>query len=351
MLLRIPVDLGTRSYEVLVGHDARHELAALVAQRAPRAQLAAVVTSASLRHQPWWAIETGLTARIIDVPDGEAAKSLSVLGAVVDEFAAMGLSRDDVVVAVGGGAVTDLAGFAAAVYLRGVAVIHVPTTVAGQVDAAIGGKTAIDIAAGKNLMGAFHQPVGVLCDLTVLDTLPTRDRVAGMAEVAKCWLLEGRGMDFLGDASFDELVTMAVRLKARVVSGDEREGGQRALLNYGHTLGHAVEAISLERDADPLRHGEAVATGLAFAARLARDLGRVGDDVVTRTDAVLRAFDLEPALTRRVGADEAIERMRADKKARHDLTFVLDGPQGIEVVRGVDPVAVRDSLVAFGASL
>lgn len=350
-MLTIPVALGERAYDVRLGPGARHDLADLIARRAPRAQSAAIITSASLRALPWWDITTGLNDIVIEVPDGEEAKSFAVLAAVSEQLAAHRLSRHDVVVAVGGGALTDLAGFAAAIYLRGIAVVHVATTVAGQVDAAIGGKTAIDIAAGKNLVGAFHQPLGVLCDLDTLATLPARDRVAGMAEVAKCWLLEGRSLDFLGDALTEELMTLAIRLKADVVAGDEREGGRRALLNFGHTLGHAVEAVSLARTVDPLRHGEAVAIGLSFAARLARDLGRVDETYVALTDAVVRGFGLDPRLPEGYHADELLTLMAGDKKAHHDLTFVLAGADGIEVVSGVDPVTVRNALVAFGASL
>ena len=350
-MLTIPVALGERAYDVRLGPGARHDLAELIARRAPRAQSAAIITSASLRAMPWWDVTTGLAEVVIEVPDGEDAKSFAVLASVTEQLAAQRLSRHDVIVAVGGGALTDLAGFAAAVYLRGVAVVHVSTTVAGQVDAAIGGKTAIDIAAGKNLVGAFHQPLGVLCDLDTLATLPDRDRTAGMAEVAKCWLLEGRDLDFLGDATTEELMTLAIRLKANIVAGDEREGGRRALLNYGHTLGHAVEAVSLARSDDPLRHGEAVAIGLAFAARLARELGRVDDTYVALTDAVVRGFGLDPRLPDGYEADELLALMAGDKKAHHDLTFVLAGPEGIEVVAGVDLAIVRDALVAFGASL
>ncbi len=183
-------------------------------------------------------------------------------------------------VAVGGGAVTDLVGFAAAVYLRGVGVVQIPTSLVGQVDAAIGGKTGINLRAGKNLVGSFHQPLGVLCDTSVLSSLPERERRSGLGEVAKCWILESRDVVSLHRASLTELIEVSAGLKVGIVSDDEREGGRRVLLNYGHTLAHALEKIALARNEDELRHGEAVAIGLAFAARLARALDRVDDDVV-----------------------------------------------------------------------
>jgi 5-deoxy-5-amino-3-dehydroquinate synthase len=257
------------------------------------------------------------------------------------------LSRDDVVVGVGGGAVTDLAGFAAASYLRGIPLVQVPTSLVAQVDAAIGGKTGINIPAGKNLVGAFHQPLGVLCDTSVLSTLPERERRNGLGEVAKCWLLEGRGASEVDATPLSELIELSVRLKATLVASDEREGDARVLLNYGHTLAHALEGAALAENPDGLRHGEAVAVGLAFAARLARSLGRVSDDVVDAHDAVLDAFGLEGRLNDHWDVDTLLDFMSHDKKARHDLSFVLDGSQGFELVRGVEPSVVRHTLELF----
>jgi 5-deoxy-5-amino-3-dehydroquinate synthase len=343
----VTVELDERSYDVVVDEGARRELADLLARRAPRARRCAVVTSAGLATQPWFDLVSGHDQVVVTVPEGESAKTMSTLADVVEELADHRLSRDDVVVSVGGGAITDLAGFAAAVYLRGVAVVHVPTSLAGQVDAAIGGKTGVNLRAGKNLAGAFHQPLGVLCDTDVLSTLATREYLAGLGEVAKCWLLEGRASGDVATTSTAGLIEMAVSLKARVVSADEREGGVRALLNYGHTLAHAMETVALARDVDEVRHGEAVAIGLAFAARLARDLARVGSDVVASHDAVLDAFGLERRLSMAYDPDALVEAMRHDKKARHDLSFVLAGPGGFELVNGVDEVAVRQSLERF----
>ncbi len=344
--MRIPVELGERAYEVVVADGARRELAGLLAARAPRARLAALVTSEPLRAEPWFDLETGLEQVVLSVPDGEAAKSLTQLEALVERLAITNLSRDDVVVAVGGGAVCDLAGFAASVYRRGVGVVHVATSLVAQVDAAVGGKTGVNLRAGKNLAGTFHQPWGVLCDTDVLATLPEREVRNGLAEVAKCWLIEGRRAEAVAGTPLVALVEAAVGLKARVVARDEREGGPRAVLNYGHTVAHALEALALARG-DDVRHGEAVATGLAVAARLARALGRIDGGGVAYHDAVLGAFGLTPWSTPAYEPGALIEVMARDKKAHHDLTFVLDGPRGIETVSGVDAGLVHDVLERF----
>lgn len=345
--MKIPVDLAERSYDVVVEPGARAQLGALIHARAPRAKSVALVTSATLLHQSWFDLESGLEQFVVEVPEGEMAKTLDAFGAVVETLAAQRLSRDDVVVGVGGGAVTDLAGFAAATYARGVGLIQVPTSLVGQVDAAVGGKTGVNLRAGKNLLGAFHQPLGVLCDTEVLATLGDRERKSGLGEVAKCWLLEGRSASELSSASLETLIEISVTLKARLVAGDERDSGERVLLNYGHTLAHALEKVALRRDPDELRHGEAVAIGVAFAARLARELGRVGDDVVNEHDAVLDALGLARELPNDADPDELLEAMRHDKKARHDLRFVLAGPEGFSLVEDVDHAVVYSTLTRF----
>ena len=346
--MKIRVNLSDAPYDVTLGEGVRHEVSSYVTENFARARSVVIITSPEIRRQPWFDFEFDLTTLVIEVADGEAAKTLTSLETVCEELASHQVSRHDVIVGVGGGAITDLAGFVAAVYLRGVAVLQVPTTVVGQVDAAIGGKTAVNIAAGKNLVGAFHQPAGVWCDSETLSTLNSRERVAGMGEVAKCWLVEGRASAALPGATMDDFLEVAVALKARVVADDEFElTGQRALLNYGHTLGHAIELVALARDADELRHGEAVAIGLAFAARLARALGRVGDDAVLETDAVLDFFTLPRRLNKNFDVEELLAAMARDKKAHHDLTFVLDGDNGCEVVSGIDPRIVREALEQF----
>ncbi|MHB1968912.1 MAG: 3-dehydroquinate synthase family protein [Acidimicrobiales bacterium] len=344
--MRIPVALGERAYDVVVADGARHELAGLLGARAPRARVAALVTSDALRAEPWFDLVSGLEQVVISVPDGEAAKSLTQLEALLERLALANLSREDVVVAVGGGAVCDLAGFAASVYRRGVGVVHVATSLVAQVDAAVGGKNGVNLRAGKNLAGTFYQPWGVLCDTEVLASLPEREVRNGLAEVAKCWLIEGRPARAVAATPRAALVEAAVALKARVVASDEREGGPRAVLNYGHTLAHALEALARTRG-DDVRHGEAVATGLWVAARLARALGRIDEQRVAYHDAVLAAFGLDPWSTPAYEPGALLEVMARDKKAHHDLTFVLDGPHGIETVPGLDAGVVREVLERF----
>jgi 3-dehydroquinate synthase len=262
------------------------------------------------------------------VPDGEAAKDIGVAERVWQSLGEAGFTRTDAVVSVGGGAVTDLTGFAAATWLRGVRIVHVPTTLLGMVDAAVGGKTAVNTAAGKNLVGAFHQPVGVVCDLDALATLPRADFVAGMAEVVKCGFIadpaildaleSGAGAD--DGTLLHELVVRAVQVKADVVAGDPTEAGRREILNYGHTLAHAIE-----RDAGfgAWRHGDAVSVGLCFAAELGRLSGRLDDATAARHRTILTGLGLP---TRYPGEAwlRLRDAMRIDKKARGArLRFVV----------------------------
>ena len=349
--MNVSVELGERSYDVVLGDGARHQLAAVIAERAPRARAAVIVTTPHIAAQPWFDVTSGIEQHVLTVVDGESAKSLDVLEALLEEVAKFELSRNDVIVGVGGGALTDLAGFAAATYLRGIALVQVPTSLVGQVDAAIGGKTGVNLRSGKNLVGAFHQPIGVLCDFETIATLPERERLGGLGEVAKCWLLEGGFAAELTEVSLHDLIVMSVKLKAAIVSADEREGGRRALLNYGHTLAHALEKVALARDDDELRHGEAVAIGLAFAVRLAEALGRVDQSEVARHDEVLDVFGLQRRVPEHLASSLLLEAMSHDKKAHHDLTFVLAGAEGFETVRGVDPQLVSDVLEKFRGEL
>ncbi|MHB1912044.1 MAG: 3-dehydroquinate synthase, partial [Acidimicrobiales bacterium] len=258
-------------------------------------------------------------------------------------FAGFGLTRGDVVVGVGGGVVTDLAGFAASVYLRGVAVAHVATTLLAQVDAAIGGKTGVNLPEGKNLVGAFWQPVAVVCDTGTLASLPPRQMASGRGEMAKYEFL---GVSGLGSLPMDEAVAACVSCKVEVVGADEREtSGRRALLNYGHTLAHALETAGHY----DILHGEAVAIGLVFAARLARRLELIDEDRVRLHEQVVSGFDLDYSLPSGSSAEELITIMGRDKKAVDGLTFVLDGPQGLSLAPGVDPEVVGEVLVEMGA--
>jgi 5-deoxy-5-amino-3-dehydroquinate synthase len=333
-VITVDVALGDRSYPVLVGAGVATELAGVLP---PTATRAAVVTQPSIG----FAVDPGREHRVFPISDGEPAKSLATVEALCRGWAAWGLTRADAVVAVGGGLVTDVAGFAAASYHRGVPVVHVPTTLLGMVDAAIGGKTGVNLPEGKNLVGAFWQPAAVLCDLDALATLPPRELRSGQGELAKYHFLTG---DDLLALDLAERVAAAVHIKAEVVAGDEREDPTdrrgRAILNYGHTLAHALEIET----AHDLRHGEAVAIGLAYAAALAKRLGRIGDDRVAEHHRVLAAYELVGTLPKGADADRLITLMGRDKKAIGGLTFVLDGPAGVEVVPGIDEADARAAL-------
>ena len=329
-LITVPVALGARSYQVLVGPGARHHLAEVVPRGARRA---AVVSQPGIPVE----VDPGLDCRRFPMGVGEEAKSLATVEDLCRGFARWGLSRSDVVVAVGGGVVTDTAAFAAATYHRGVAVVHVPTTLLGQVDAAVGGKSGVNLPEGKNLVGAFWQPAAVLCDTEVLATLPEREYLSGCGEMAKYHFLGGEDLDEL---PLEQRVARCVEIKAEVVAADEREAGRRAVLNYGHTLAHAVETAG----GYGLRHGEAVAVGLVFAARLARRLGRIGEARVVRHHEVVRAYGLPEALPAGTDHGEILTLMRRDKKSRGGLSFVLDGPDGVEPVHGVSRSEVAAAL-------
>jgi len=330
-VIDVPVRLGDRSYEVVVGAGARRRLAELLP---PAAVRAAIVTQAGVD----FAVDTGREQRTFTIPDGEQAKALDTVEQLCRGFAAWGLTRADVVVAVGGGVVTDAAGFAAAVYHRGVAVAHVATTLLGMVDAAIGGKTGVNLPEGKNLVGAFWQPRVVVCDLDALSTLPERERRSGLGEMAKYAFL---GVPDLSGLALEEAVAACVRCKVAAVEADERDGGgRRALLNYGHTLAHALETAGRY----DLRHGEAVAIGLVFAARLAEHFGRIDAARVGVHRAVVAGYDLPAEIPAGTDAGELVELMARDKKAIEGLTFVLDGPSGVEVVAGIDRVHVLEVL-------
>jgi 3-dehydroquinate synthase len=324
---------GDAPYDIVIGTGVLGQLPALVGE----ARTVAVVHAEGLpeiaRPVCGALAEAGYDVHELPVPDGEAGKDVAVLAGLWSGFARLGMTRTDVVVGVGGGATTDLAGFAAATWLRGVKVVLLPTTLLAMVDAAVGGKTAIDIPEGKNLVGAFHPPAGVLCDLTTLVTMPRADYVSGLAEVIKAgFIADPVILDLVEDDPEAagrpdgphtlELIERAVAVKARVVSEDLKESGLREILNYGHTLGHAIEKIEEYR----FRHGDAVAIGMVYAAELARLTGRLGDTEVDRHRAILSGVglptsylpDVWPALR---------DAMRVDKKARGArLRFVvLDG--------------------------
>lgn len=333
-MITVPVSLGDRSYDVLVGPGARHRLLEVLP---PGARRAAIVTQEAIPV----VVDPGVEHRVFAMGEGEEAKCLETIEDLCSSFARWGLRRSDVVVAVGGGVVTDTAGFAAAAYHRGVAVVHVATTLLGQVDAAIGGKTGVNLFEGKNLVGAFWQPSAVLCDTEVLETLSPREYRSGCGEMAKYHFLGAEGLE---DLPLDERVAACVRIKAEVVSGDEREAGRRATLNYGHTLAHALETAG----GYDLRHGEAVAVGLIFAARLAQRLGRIDDRRVQHHYDVVSSYELPDKLPPGTDKDQVIEIMSRDKKATSGLSFVLDGTGGVAVVHEVPCAAVEATLAEVG---
>ena len=330
---RVEVDLGDRSYEVLVGPGVRDDLAAVLPAGVRRA---AIVTQAEIPYR----VEPGVESRTFTIADGEIAKTLGTVETLCRSFAQWGVTRGDCIVAVGGGIVTDVAGFAAASYHRGIPFVSVPTTLLGMVDAAIGGKTGVNLPEGKNLVGAFWQPSAVLCDTDTLATLPPREFRCGLGEMAKYHFLTG---DDLGALDLDARVARCVEIKAEVVGSDEREAGRRAILNYGHTLAHAIEILA-EYD---LRHGEAVAIGLIYAAEVARRLGRIDDARVAAHRSVVAGYDLPTRLPAHLGTDELIALFSRDKKAIDGVTFVLDGPTGVETVTGIGPEILREAMEAI----
>ena len=328
-MITVPVVLGDRSYDVLVGAGARHRLGEVIPTGAQRA---AIVTQPDLPVT----VDPGIEHQTFLIDQGEDAKNLETIEQLCRQFSRWGLTRTDVVVAVGGGVVTDAAGFAAAVYHRGVPVIHVATSLLAQVDAAIGGKTGVNLPEGKNLVGAFWQPSGVVCDLDALATLPARERRSGDGEMAKYHFLTGDDLDAM---TLTDRVARCVEIKADVVASDEREGGRRALLNYGHTLAHSLEIATEHR----VTHGEAVGVGLIYAAELARRLDRIDTGRVEEHRAVVGGtYGLPTTVPDWLSADDLVTLMGRDKKAvTGGLTFVLDGADGIEVVADVPEAAVR----------
>jgi 5-deoxy-5-amino-3-dehydroquinate synthase len=340
--IRVRVELGERGYEVLVGPGVRRELSSCLP---PGARRATVVTQAGIGVD----VDPGVPCQVVMIPDGEKAKSLATVEEICRFMARGDMHRSDVVVAVGGGVVTDVAGYAASSYHRGTAVINVPTTLLGQVDAAIGGKTGVNLPEGKNLVGSFWQPLGVFCDTETLAGLPAREWRSGHGEMAKYAFL---GVEDLDSLSLAEQVARCVACKAEVVASDEREGGRRMILNYGHTLAHALEAAGFaSEDASSseaeLRHGEAVGIGLVFAAELAQLMGRIGTSRVERHRGVVSGYDLPVSLP--PGADPAtlVQFMTRDKKSAGGLTLMLDGPGGVEPVHEVRPELVHEALDAL----
>ncbi|MFF2851277.1 3-dehydroquinate synthase [Streptomyces sp. NPDC058001] len=345
---------GTEPYEVLVGRQLLGELGALIGDRVKRVAVihpeALEGTGEALRAD---LAEQGFEAVAIQVPNAEEAKTAEVAAYCWKALGQSGFTRSDVIVGVGGGATTDLAGFVAATWLRGVRWIAVPTTVLAMVDAAVGGKTGINTAEGKNLVGSFHPPAGVLCDLAALDSLSVNDYVSGLAEIIKAgFIADPVILDLIEEdpeaartpsgPRTAELIERSIRVKAEVVSGDLKESGLREILNYGHTLAHAIE----KNERYQWRHGAAVAVGMHFAAELGRLAGRLDDATADRHRTVLEAVGL-PLSYRYDQWPKLLETMKVDKKSRGDLLrfIVLDGLAKPTVLEGPDPAVL---LAAYG---
>ena len=332
----IRVQLGERSYDVVVGSGVRSQVFSALPSTARRAL---VITQDGIPFAISDDLKSaGLSVSTLTIGDGEEHKSLSTIEAIMVECANIGLTRNDVIVGVGGGMVTDVAGFAASLWHRGIAAVHVSTTLVGMVDAAIGGKTGVNLSTGKNLVGSFWQPRAVFCDTDALASLSPQEIRCGHGEMAKYHFLTG---DNLLALELAERIARCVQIKADIVGADEREGGRRMLLNYGHTLAHALE-IATDFS---LAHGEAVAIGLVYAAHVAHQLGRIDQHRVDQHRAVVTGeYGLSCALPAGVSHEQLIQLMHGDKKALAGLTFVLDGPRGVEPVTSVDLEAVRQAL-------
>ena len=350
-----------RPYDVLVGNGLLADVPALLGPDVRRVALlhppTMIKTAEQLAHQ---LSAAGLEPVRIDVPDGEDAKSVAVAERCWSILGNAGFTRSDAVVGLGGGATTDLAGFVAATWLRGVRLIMVPTTLLGMVDAAVGGKTGINTAEGKNLVGCFYEPIGVICDLDALATLPTADLIAGLAEVIKCGFIADPEILTMIESDHSaalrhdsqvlrELVERAVSVKARVVSADFRESTStgsavgRELLNYGHTIGHAIE----RREHFAWRHGDAVSVGMVYAAELARLAGRLDHETAIRHRTVLSRVGL-PTTYASDAFDDLLHTMAVDKKARGStLRFViLNGLASAEILAAPEESLLRAAYAA-----
>ncbi|GGX98973.1 3-dehydroquinate synthase [Streptomyces hiroshimensis] len=344
--IQVAGSAGTDPYEVLVGRQLLGELPGLIGPKAKRVAVlhpeALAETGEAIRQD---LAEQGYEAIAVQLPNAEESKTVEVAAYCWKALGQTNFTRTDVIVGVGGGATTDLAGFVAATWLRGVRWIAVPTTVLAMVDAAVGGKTGINTAEGKNLVGAFHPPAGVLCDLAALDSLPVNDYVSGLAEIIKAgFIADPVILDLIeadpeaartpAGAHTAELIERSIRVKAEVVSGDLKESGRREILNYGHTLAHAIE----KNERYNWRHGAAVAVGMVFAAELGRIAGRLDDATADRHKAILTSVGL-PVTYRGDQWPKLVETMKVDKKSRGDLLrfIVLDGLAKPTVLEGPDP--------------
>ncbi len=364
--ITVEVALGERAYDIVIGRDVLGTLGRRIAALRPGAR-AAILTDRTVA-QYWLApterslAEAGIASSPIVVGEGEASKTYPVFEQVCEALIAAKIERNDLVVALGGGVIGDLAGFAASVVRRGVDFVQVPTSLLAQVDSSVGGKTGINSPQGKNLIGAFHQPVLVVADTAVLDTLSPRQFRAGYAEVAKygllgdagffAWLESSAGEIFAGGSAREHAIATSCRAKAAIVARDERETGERALLNLGHTFGHALEAAT--GFCDRLFHGEGVAIGMVLAAELSVALGLIPSDAALRIAHHLGEVGLPTRMQDIAGfmqegladADRLMALMAQDKKVKRGrLTFIVLEAIGRAAIRSdIDPAMVRDFL-------
>jgi 3-dehydroquinate synthase len=364
--INVDVALGDRAYDIVIGRGVLQSLGARIAALRPGVRTAIVTDRTVAKH--WLEpterslTEAGIPTSRVIVEEGEGSKTYAGLEKVSEALIAARIERNDLVIALGGGVVGDLAGFAAAILRRGVDFVQVPTSLLAQVDSSVGGKTGINSPQGKNLLGAFHQPVLVIADTSVLDTLSPRQFRAGYAEVAKYgvlgdeaffgWLEANHADIFSGGAAREHAVATSCRAKAAIVSRDERETGERALLNLGHTFGHALEAAT--GFSDRLFHGEGVSVGMVLAAEFSAKLGMISTADAARVERHLAAVGLPTRLQDIAGfaqegladADALMTLMAQDKKVkRGKLTFILLEAVGRAVVANdVDPARVRDFL-------
>jgi len=355
-MIRIPVRTPSRCYQVLLGSGllarAGEHLGKLVGRRR-----VFVITVPPVRRR-WGKVllqslaEAGVQAVALEMADGERFKRLATLEKLAESLVKLGADRSATLIALGGGVVCDVTGFLASVYMRGVDVIQIPTTVLAQVDAAIGGKTGVNLQSGKNLLGTFHQPRVVLIDPNVLTTLPSREYRAGLYEALKCGIIGNAGLFRLFEdrrreildrdpSVVEKVIAESVRLKARVVSADEREGGLRQVLNFGHTIGHALEA---ETRYTQLLHGEAVAWGMIAATKIALSTGKLDSATAERISDAILGFGRLPRM--KVQTTGVLKRLHSDKKARQGVVhFVLPRQIGrVEIVSDVPAAAVRSAV-------
>jgi 3-dehydroquinate synthase len=351
-MISVPVNTPSRSYQVFIENGLLARAGDLLGKTIGNRRVF-VITVAPVRR---WAKRllkslsaSGIEATLLEMPDGERSKRLAILEKLAEKLVKHGADRDVTLIALGGGVVCDVTGFLASVYMRGVDVIQIPTTVLAQVDAAIGGKTAVNLVSGKNLLGTFHQPRAVLVDPAVLETLPSREYRAGLFESLKCGvigdvqlfqLFEDRRRDLLDRDSvvLETVIADSIRLKASVVSADEREGGLRAVLNFGHTIGHALEA---ETRYKLLLHGEAVAWGMVAATQIALATGKLDSKSAVRISNVVLGFGKLPRLQLKTA--NILKRLRSDKKTRRGVVhFVLPREIGkVEITSDVPESVVR----------